>query len=393
MLICFSTWIGFGNYMAGLITIAFIISLFFVDNRKLIFNDKALVILLLIFTINNVISSLFSIDKLTSTLLSLLWFLVIFIPISFVKFALNEDENNTFLKWIGLISIVVAGIIISYMLIIFISDSLSQGPIFKRYRFKFLGKQQTSDTLIITASIGYGWLREKRKEKYLWLGFLFLLFCSFGIVLTEDRGGAIALFFLLTFLLIYDYKRLTIFFILFIILLFLSLKLEIFFNFRYLYDYITSAGKFKWLKRGAQLDTFKSALLMINDHWLLGVGTNNFSKWVKQYGSGTWYAYAHNFVLQFWAENGLIGMITAVSIIGLVIYRWIKLIKQNNYKYLILGFGCAFIGLLISNLTNSTIWIISIAISFWIIAGTINGLYEIIIKPSGKVQGGITNDI
>jgi len=383
LLICFLTWIGFGNYMAALITLIFLILILFTDNRKLIFNDKTLLILLTIFTINNIISSLLSMDKLTSTFLSLIWFLVIFIPISVTKLALNE--NDIFIKSIGILSIIAAIIIITYMLKNFTIDTISQGIALRRYKFKLMGHQKTVDTIIIVSSIGYGWSREKRKEKFLWMGFLFLLFCALGILLTEDRGGALAIFSIIILLLSFDYKRLLTFFVLFLILFLLSLKLEIFFNFRYLYDYITSKGKFEWLMKGAQLDTFKSALLMIKDHWLLGVGTNNFSKLVKNYGSGTWYAYAHNFILQFWAENGLIGMLIGVAIIGLILYRWIKLIQQDNYKYIVLGFGGSYIGLLISNLTNSTIWIISIALSFWIIAGVINGLYERIIKRLGSL--------
>ncbi|MGQ9614939.1 MAG: hypothetical protein ACUVWJ_00890 [Spirochaetota bacterium] len=77
--------------------------------------------------------------------------------------------------------------------------------------------------------------------------------------------------------------------------------------------------------------TFKSSRDMIKDHWLPGMGTNNFSKFSKQYGVGRLYAYAHNFVLQFWAKNGLFGTIFGLSIMATVIYRWLK--SWKLYKY------------------------------------------------------------
>ena len=133
-----------------------------------------------------------------------------------------------------------------------------------------------------------------------------------------------------------------------------------------------------------QLATFSAAWGMIKDHWLMGVGTNNFSRFVRQYGTGRWYAYAHNFVLQFWAENGLFGMIFGISILGLLIYRWLRSLKLHRYRYVALGAGASFIGMLVGNLTNSTIWILKISVPFWLLAGVINAMYVL-----GKEESGV----
>jgi len=41
----------------------------------------------------------------------------------------------------------------------------------------------------------------------------------------------------------------------------------------------------------------------------------------------------------------------------------------------VLGIGVSYIGMLIGNLTNSSIWKIKIALPFWIIAGIITTAY------------------
>ncbi len=251
-----------------------------------------------------------------------------------------------------------------------------EGSIFaKRRSFIFLGLVKTSDTLIMLGGIGYGWFRQKQDKKYLWLGFVYLLLCAFGIFMTQDRGGVAAFFILMIILLSFDYKRLALFFIMIAIVIFLSLKTESFSGLRYLYYYLVSKETFNGLKSGHQLEAFQAAWLMIKDNWLLGVGTNNFHKFTRKYGSSIGYTYAHNIVLQFWAENGLFGMIFGLSMIGLFLYRWLKSWKLYKYKYIALGIGVSFIGLLIGNLTNSTIWLIAIALPFWLIAGVMNAVY------------------
>lgn len=376
------TWLGFGSEMAGLITVAFIFALFFKTNRILAFEDRTLLILLVPFVLNNVVSSLLSIDKLVSALLSLVWFLVIFIPMTYVRFAFNK-ENEFFYRRIVPLSIIPALIIVVYLLIAFIVTVSKEGLVFKRHSFYFLGTTTTADVLIMLGGLGYGWFRQKKESKFLWLGFLYLLFSAFGIALTEDRGAIIAIFVLTIVVLSHDYRRLILFFLLVFILIYLSSKIGSLRNIRYLYDYVTSKGKFKFLWQGAQLDTFRTAWLMIKDHWVMGVGTNNFSSFSKQYGSGHWYAYAHNFILQFWAENGLFGMILGLSIIGLILYRWAKSFRLFKYKYIALGVGASFIGMLVENLTNSTIWKVKIALPFWLLAGVISEIYFIVKQERG----------
>ncbi|MFW6149169.1 MAG: O-antigen ligase family protein [Atribacterota bacterium] len=245
----------------------------------------------------------------------------------------------------------------------------------RRYTFYFLGKQGTPDVLIILGGIGYGWIRQRGNELSKWTGFFYLLFCFFGVILTNDRGGVASFFILMIVLLSFDYKKLVIFLVLIGIGVYFTFYLDSLKGLQRHYKYIYDPGAIKRLISRSQIATFRSAWGMIKDHWLMGVGTNNFSKFARDYGVGRWYAYAHNFVLQFWAENGLFGMGFGLSIIGLVIYRWLKSWKKYRYKYMALGIGASFIGLLVSNLSNLTMYIIALALPFWLLAGIICSIY------------------
>jgi len=378
LLIVFTfSWIGFGDYTSGILFIAFIFALLFKNKRDLIFSDMQLLILTSLFTLSCIISSLLSVDKLTSTLISLVWFPVIFIPNTYVRFSLN-NENNFFIKVIIPVSFLIVFLILFQLYFQFFYNLATKGLIIKRYTAKFLGKASTPDMLVMLGGIGYGWIMQKEGEKFRWLGFLFLLACFFGSILTYDRGGVVSFFVLMIILLSFDYKRLIILLIFTAIAVFLIFKIDVLKRFEHIFNFLYSEKVQKRLASGAQLATFKGAWEMIKDHWLLGVGTNNFAKHIRNYGVKRFYTYAHNFVLQFWAENGLFGMIFGLSIIGLILYRWAKSWKKYEYKWIALGLGASFICMLIGNLSNSTIWILKVALPFWLIGGAINAIYFIV---------------
>ncbi len=370
-------WLGFGTYIAGFITLSFIFSLFFKRKREFIFSffqDRPFSILLLLFVFNNIVSSLLSIQKGESALLSFVWFLMIFIPMSYVRFSLHK-KNDFFMRRIVPISLYASLIILVYLLVVFLKNTFTAGLYFGRYSFYFLGPATTPDTIVMLSGIGYGFIRQKGGRLCRWLGFLYILFCIFGIMLTYDRGGFLAIFVVSIILLSSDYKRLLIFFGLIGVSVYLILTVSSLQQLRHLFDFIYSAQSIKRLMNVEQFAAFRSAWGMIKDHWLMGVGTNNFSAFSKQYGVGKWYAYAHNFILQFWAENGLLGMVSALSMIGLLIYRWLASYRLYEYKHIAFGIGASFIGMLIGNLTNSTIWIVKIALPFWLLAGVMNAVY------------------
>lgn len=385
LVVFIASWIGLGSYASGVLLLAFIFAMFFREKRVFFFRDKTLIVLVSLFTLSCIVSSLFSIDRVTSTLLSLVWFLMLIIPMSYTRFSLNE-ESDFFIKIIVPVSAFLIFFIVFQLYFKFLFNLAEKGVVIQRYTARFHGKASTPDVLVMLGGIGYGWLRQKEGEKFRWLGFLYLMAGFIGVVLTFDRGGVVAYLALSVLLLSFDYKRLILFLIIIGVAVFLSFKLKELNRLTHLFDFLYSEKAHEALWKSSQLATFRAAWGMIKDHWLMGVGTNNFSKFTRQYGVKRWYAYAHNFILQFWAENGLFGMILGLSIIGLVIYRWIKCLRYYEYRYIALGVGASFTGMLVGNLSNSTIWLMKIALPFWMLAGAINAMYFMICEKILEIK-------
>jgi O-antigen ligase len=358
--------------MAALAVILFAGFLFLRRNRLLLLDDRVLLLLLILFTANNVVSSLLSIEKGSSTLLSLLWFLVILIPVSLSRFGL-KDREEFIGRWIEPAAICILLVIFLFMSARFGTMLLREGFIFKRIGFRFLGTSTTADMVVMLGAVGYGWFRKKEEPKYLWAGFIYLLLGGFSIFLTLDRGGMAAYFVVMVILLAHDYRRLIILMVMAGVLVYLATRLPKLYNIRYLFDYLYLRYRLLQILKGHQLASFRSAWFIIRDHWLLGVGTNNFNAFSKLYGRP--WGYAHNFILQFWAENGLFGMVFGLSIIGLFIRRWIRTLRDSRLRFSLLGVGAGFVGILVGNLTNSTLWLLQVALPFWALAGIIGSVY------------------
>lgn len=375
LLVIFSvTWIGFGEIMAGAILLAFIFALFFRAKREIIFRDRLVLVLAAAFAVNSIISSLLSVDRLTSSLLSALWFLVIFVPFSYAGFCLTR-KNEFFERVILPAGFVISLVMILYLAAVFLKTAATEGLVFRRYTFIFLGEASTPDYLVMLGALGYGWLRQKQGVRYRWYGLVYLVTCLAGIGLAYDRGGMMAFFLVAVLLLAFDYKRLIVFLLIAGVAVAAVIQLDAFSSLRRIFDYLYAEGVQEQLRQSQQISTFRQAWLMIKDHWLMGVGTNNYSTFAEHYGTGRGWSYAHNLVLQFWAENGLFGMLLALSIIGTVLYRWVVSVKRFRSRYVALGAGAAFAGMVIGNMTNSTIWIIKVALPFWLLGGVISSMY------------------
>jgi hypothetical protein len=369
-----AAWIGYGDYMWVLLLFAFLGAIIFKQKRIFLFRDKLLLILLLALTVNNIISSLFAIDNPKTTILSAIWFIALYTPMSYVRFSLNGG-NDFFAKWILPVGFAISVIILLYMYIQFIIHTMTVGMEFNRYQFLTLGTASTPDMILILGGLGYGWLRQKDRNRFKWLGLLYLIASLGGMLLAYDRGGVMAFFFMSILVLSFDYKRLAVFLALIGVMVGMILLVDAFSSLRRMIDYLYLEATRKELLELQQISTFRAAWEMAFDHWLLGVGTNNFSKYSAQYGPKIKWAYAHNLVLQFWAENGIFGMILNLSIIGVVIGRWVKSFKRYKYKYIALGIGASFIGLFIGNMTNSTVYILKIGILFYLLAGLMSAVY------------------
>ncbi len=86
-----------------------------------------------------------------------------------------------------------------------------------------------------------------------------------------------------------------------------------------------------------RLEISTAALRMVADNWLLGVGAGGFYSSFSQYRDITvgnsFYHFAHNDYLQFWAEYGLIGVMLCVAFVATCLHLNWKILQQSKNVY------------------------------------------------------------
>lgn len=116
------------------------------------------------------------------------------------------------------------------------------------------------------------------------------------------------------------------------------------------------------VRRWMWQDSYK----MLADNWLFGAGLNNYPAKFAPYQSTTGieiFQYPHNFILNFWSETGLIGLI---AIIGLVVWYFINLAKiKTTDKFLFGGLMGAMISILVHGLVDVPYFKNDLAVLWW----------------------------
>lgn len=111
-----------------------------------------------------------------------------------------------------------------------------------------------------------------------------------------------------------------------------------------------------------RLNYWRTAIAIIKDHPILGVGPGNFQEVFLEYrvGLSTDTRYAHNIFLHTWAETGVLGLIS----ISYLIASFFKKCRRRSDSRFILLSGLAFI---LCNLIDNSYFIPQAGIFFWIL--------------------------
>ena len=82
---------------------------------------------------------------------------------------------------------------------------------------------------------------------------------------------------------------------------------------------------------------------MIQDHWITGVGINNFGLVIQEYLSpdlrGKWLYLVHNKYLLVFAETGIVGLLFFLLILLEMAYLCVRCMKSNNGLIALVGLG------------------------------------------------------
>lgn len=112
-----------------------------------------------------------------------------------------------------------------------------------------------------------------------------------------------------------------------------------------------------------RLGYWRDALKIIRAYPLVGVGIGNFNLPLSRY--------AHNFLLQIWAEMGILGLVSFAWIVGATLISCFKKLKSSTYKSKIIGFLTANVIFLIHNFFDFTFFLPEVVLIWWIVLGSI----------------------
>ena len=194
--------------------------------------------------------------------------------------------------------------------------------------------------------MGYIFNFLETKKKFKIIGFILILFCLAGIILTGERSNGLkALIGFLIFVSITDFVKLKtkiIFFFTVFLIFFLTINFSDYIKHRYidqLYSKMLSKDdREKFIERSLYLKLYKSGVYVFKNNPWFGVGNKNYrvetcdtskNSIHKEYYCLT---HPHQIYIEMLSEHGIIGAITIISIIFYLAFRIIrKIIDSRNY--------------------------------------------------------------
>jgi len=328
--------------------------IYFSNNNFKIYDFKP-VLILVILNIYLVFNSLISIDIISGSYrnLGFLRFILFFLMVNYFFF-INEKNLNILKVWTIIFFIVLIDIYIERFTgsNIFGFGKLEINGVSQPYGDRvvsFFRNEPIAGSFICGFGfiiLGYilNFLKFKKSLKI--IGFLIILLCLIGIMITGERSNGLkALIGLLIFISIIDYVKLRskimILFSLFIIF-FLTINFSEYAKFRYVDTFYnklkTKDDREKFLDNSLYIKLYKSGIQVFKNNPWLGVGNKNYrvetcdtkkNSIHKEYYCLT---HPHQVYIEMLSEHGIIGSIIILSIIFYLVFRIIrKIIDSKNY--------------------------------------------------------------
>jgi O-antigen ligase len=110
-----------------------------------------------------------------------------------------------------------------------------------------------------------------------------------------------------------------------------------------------------------RLTYWQDTIKLIKAHPFFGVGIGNFDLSLSRY--------AHNALLQIWAEMGILGIVSFIWLIIATLKTALQKIKLQSNKIIITGLTASSIAFLIHNLFDFTFFLLEISLIWWALLG------------------------
>ncbi len=357
MVLPISIIIGSGVSLINLLLFSFcFIFIYFSTNNVKIYDTKP-ILLLTILSLYLIFNSLISVD-ITSGLyrnLGFMRFVLFFLMINYFFF-INEKNLNILKIWTTIFFIVLVDTYI---------ERFTGSNIFGFGKLEINGVPQRHGERVISffrtepiagaflcgfyfIIIGYilNFLKSQRIHKI--LGFVVILLCLVGIILTGERSNSLkALIGLLIFIFIIDYLKLKekiLIVLTILIICFVTVSSSDYIKNRYVDQFIK---KFETKNKRDRIVSGKNSLyiklyrsgihVFLNNPWL-GVGNKNYRIETCDAGKNSIYkeyhchTHPHQIYIEILSEHGIIGTVIILSIIFYLMFRIIrKIIISRNY--------------------------------------------------------------
>ena len=142
-----------------------------------------------------------------------------------------------------------------------------------------------------------------------------------GIILSKSRGPCMALIVILALSFLYGLKK-------WIFLWLCCSPFIIVFANRYLRDFLISFIGDNSIN--TRINIWQASFEMIKENWVIGLGTGVQNIWdvlYNQYGINQ--PHAHNIILEFMLEGGIIGLLLFCTFLGFFIYDMVRLFRSS----------------------------------------------------------------
>src|SRR5437588_6965173 len=139
---------------------------------------------------------------------------------------------------------------------------------------------------------------------------------------------------------------------------------------------------------GFRLDLWLSSLEMLRDHPLLGIGLDNFAYLYQQVylrqgaASEPNLSHPHNWLLQFWLELGLLGLVAFVWLV----WPFAREAVTARRSWIIAGAVGAMVDLLVHGLIDNSYFLVDLAFVFWLTLALVEA--RRLRRDRDRLQGG-----
>jgi O-antigen ligase len=128
---------------------------------------------------------------------------------------------------------------------------------------------------------------------------------------------------------------------------------------------------------GFRLELWSSTVAMLRDHPLFGVGLDNFAYLYQQVylregaAAEPNLSHPHNWLLHFWVELGLLGLIAFVWLVVIFVRRARRAPRTRPALWLVAGAVGAMTDMLVHGLVDNSYFLVDLAFVFWMMLATV----------------------